>query len=77
MTGPQKLVEARVWGQGLTILTILALAGVTTIPTPGDAIKKLHEDDNQHSWIDTLEADQPELKEVLDVEKHKSRDVQK
>lgn len=71
MTGAQKLVQARVWGQGLTVASILGLAALSSIPTPGDEIEKLHKKETQSSWMQTLEMEQPELKAVLEPEKAK------
>lgn len=69
LTGAQKLVQARVWGQGLAVAAIVGLGLVTQIPTPGDELDKLHRADTQHSWIHTLEVENPDLKETLEPEK--------
>lgn len=73
MTGAQKLVQARVWGQSLTLASIIGFAALSQISTPGDAIEKLRESESQHSWIASLELEQPELKGVLSGDKDKKK----
>lgn len=48
----QKLVQTRVWAQGITLASLVAMAGITQIPSAGDKIlyKRNHAAD--HSWRD-------------------------
>lgn len=46
----QKLVQARVWAQGLTVASLIGIAALTTIPSAGDTLlSKSHSADDQ-SW---------------------------
>ena len=46
----QKLVQARVWAQGLTVASLIGMAAVTQIPSAGDdLVSKSHTADD-HSW---------------------------
>lgn len=46
----QKLVQARVWAQGLTVASLIGMAAITQIPSAGDALlSKTHSVDDQ-SW---------------------------
>lgn len=46
----QKLVQARVWAQGLTLASLLIMAGITHIPTAGDKILEQERTSGDHSW---------------------------
>ncbi|CAD6883997.1 unnamed protein product [Tilletia controversa] len=50
MSAAQRLVQARVWAQGVTLISLLGLAGVSQIPSPGDKILKYEKEASQHSW---------------------------
>lgn len=52
MSFAQKLVQTRVWAQGLTLGSLLAMAAITQIPSEGDKILKEREDATDHSWKD-------------------------
>ncbi|KAJ8087014.1 Replication factor C, subunit RFC4 [Marasmius tenuissimus] len=58
-TGPQKVVQARMWAQGLTI-GILIAAGALKHGQRADTAAKKYED---HSWRDVLEQQEKEKKE--------------
>lgn len=77
MTGPQKLVQARVWAQGATVAAILGMAALSQVPTPGDEIEKLREANQQHSWMQSLEYEQPSLKHALQQVKEQQGQEQK
>lgn len=61
MTTAQKGMQARVWGQGLTVAAIIGLGLLSQVPTPGDKIQELQEAHRQHSWMHSLASQQPEL----------------
>ncbi|EPQ31386.1 uncharacterized protein PFL1_00721 [Pseudozyma flocculosa PF-1] len=48
----QKLVQARVWAQGLTLASLIGMAAITQIPSEGDKIIKQHKEATEHSWKD-------------------------
>lgn len=48
----QKLVQARVWAQGLTVASLVGMAAITQIPSAGDKIIQQHNDAAEHSWRD-------------------------
>ncbi|PWY97150.1 hypothetical protein BCV70DRAFT_80131 [Testicularia cyperi] len=48
----QKLVQARVWAQGLTLASLVGMAAITQIPSEGDKIIKYQKEANDHSWRD-------------------------
>lgn len=50
MTFAQKLVQARVWAQGITLASLVGMAAITQIPSAGDRIIKQHKEANDHSW---------------------------
>lgn len=54
MSFPQKLVQTRVWAQGLTVATLLGMAAITQIPSAGDKILKQRERAADHSWQDFI-----------------------
>ncbi|KAF9266269.1 hypothetical protein L218DRAFT_1075240 [Marasmius fiardii PR-910] len=58
-TGPQKIVQARMWAQGLTI-GILIAAGALKHGQRKNSLEKQQED---HSWRDVLEQQERERKE--------------
>lgn len=51
---PQKIVQARVYAQGITLASLLGMAALSTIPFAGDQIiqEKIHA--SEHSWRDVL-----------------------
>lgn len=46
----QKIVQARVWAQGLTLASLLVMAGVTQLPTEADKLMEEEADRANHSW---------------------------
>lgn len=50
MTFAQKLVQARVWAQGITLASLVGMAAITQIPSAGDKIIKAHKEAADHSW---------------------------
>ncbi|KAJ1023129.1 hypothetical protein NDA16_003282 [Ustilago loliicola] len=50
MTFAQKLVQARVWAQGITLASLVSMAAITQIPSAGDKIIKQHKEAADHSW---------------------------
>lgn len=50
----QKIVQARVWAQGLTVASLLLMAGVSRIPTAGDQLMKEEHEMTNHSWRDMI-----------------------
>jgi len=55
-TVAQRLVQARVWAQGLTIASLLAMAGITTIPSAGDKLIAEQADAKNHTWESVIKA---------------------
>lgn len=53
----QKIVQARVWAQGLTLASLLVMAGVTQIPTEADKLLEEEAKKANHSWRDMLQED--------------------
>lgn len=54
MSFSQKLVQTRVWAQGLTLASLLGMAFITQIPSAGDKILKEREQASDHSWQDFI-----------------------
>jgi len=54
MSFSQKLVQTRVWAQGFTLASLLAMAAITQIPTEGDKILRRREEAGEHSWRDFI-----------------------
>lgn len=52
MSFSQKLVQTRVWAQGLTLASLLGMAAITQIPSAGDHILREREQAADHSWKD-------------------------
>ncbi|KDN38571.1 hypothetical protein K437DRAFT_259359 [Tilletiaria anomala UBC 951] len=50
----QKLVQARVWAQGLTLASLVGMAAITQIPSAGDRIIESHLHAKEHSWKDYI-----------------------
>ncbi|KAK0520195.1 Replication factor C, subunit RFC4 [Tilletia horrida] len=50
LSGAQKLVQARVYAQGITLASLLGLAGISQIPSAGDKILNYEKEASQHSW---------------------------
>lgn len=50
MTFAQKLVQARVWAQGITLASLVGMAAITQIPSAGDKIIRRNKEANDHSW---------------------------
>lgn len=46
----QKIVQARVWAQGLTLASLLIMAGVTQLPTEADKLMEEESERANHSW---------------------------
>jgi hypothetical protein len=51
-TVTQKIVQVRVWAQGITLATLVGLAAVTSIKGKGDHILEEREHASDHSWKD-------------------------
>ncbi|KAJ1034703.1 uncharacterized protein UBRO_05954 [Ustilago bromivora] len=54
MSFAQKLVQARVWAQGITLASLVGMAAITQIPSAGDKIIKQHKEAADHSWREFL-----------------------
>lgn len=54
MSFSQKLVQTRVWAQGFTLASLLAMAAITQIPSAGDKILEEREHAAEHSWKDFM-----------------------
>ncbi|KAN0061308.1 Replication factor C, subunit RFC4 [Thecaphora frezii] len=50
----QKLVQARVWAQGLTLASLVGMAAITQIPSEGDKLIRHHKEAANHSWRDFI-----------------------
>jgi hypothetical protein len=52
MSFAQKLVQARVWAQGITVASMIGVAALTAIPSKGDKIIKADKDvaNYTNSW---------------------------
>ncbi|KAK0548823.1 Replication factor C, subunit RFC4 [Tilletia horrida] len=50
LSGAQRLVQARVWAQGITLASLVGLAGISRIPSAGDKLLQYEKDENLHSW---------------------------
>ncbi|CAO1629797.1 unnamed protein product [Sympodiomycopsis kandeliae] len=50
----QKLVQARVYAQGLTLASLLGMAAITSIPSAGDKIIEEHNHASDHSWKEMI-----------------------
>ncbi|PWN52341.1 hypothetical protein IE53DRAFT_385208 [Violaceomyces palustris] len=48
----QKLVQARVWAQGLTLISLVSMAAITQIPSAGDRLLEQRQHASDHSWKD-------------------------
>ena len=57
----QKLVQARVWAQGLTLASLVGMAAITQIPSAGDKIIEQKAHANEHSWMDYIPQDEKDL----------------
>lgn len=53
----QKLVQARVWAQGLTLASLVGMAVISQIPSEGDKIIKAQKTAQDHSWMDFVPPD--------------------
>lgn len=51
----QKLVQTRVWAQGITLASLVAMAGITQIPSAGDKILYQRNHAADHSWRDFVQ----------------------
>lgn len=59
----QKLVQARVWAQGITLASLVAMAGITQIPSAGDKILQEKQDADKHSWMEYMPKEEDENKQ--------------
>lgn len=50
----QKLVQARVYAQGLTLASLLGMAAITSIPSAGDKLIEEQSHAGEHSWRDMI-----------------------
>ncbi len=50
----QKLVQARVYAQGLTLAALVGMAGITQIPSAGDKILRQKKEADKHSWMEYI-----------------------
>lgn len=60
MSFSQKLVQTRVWAQGITLASLLGMAAITQIPSAGDKILEERHHAADHSWRDFVDADSSE-----------------
>lgn len=58
LTFPQKLVQARMWAQGLTVTVLVASAGLSQVKTQKDG----HKMPVDHTWKDFI--GEKDLKQV-------------
>ncbi|UZJ56710.1 hypothetical protein CBS101457_006030 [Exobasidium rhododendri] len=54
MSFSQKLVQTRVWAQGLTLASLVGMAAITQIPSAGDRILREREESHDHGWRDYI-----------------------
>jgi hypothetical protein len=54
MSFAQKLVQTRVWAQGLTLASLLGMAAITQIPSAGDKLLRARDQSADHSWQDFI-----------------------
>ncbi|PWN32794.1 uncharacterized protein FA14DRAFT_181472 [Meira miltonrushii] len=59
----QKLVQTRVWAQGITLASLVAMAGITQIPSAGDKLLYKRDHAADHSWRDFVK-DSPSSQEA-------------
>lgn len=57
MSFAQKLVQARVYAQGLTLASLVGMAAITSIPSAGDKLIEEHAHAGDHSWRDMIQDD--------------------
>ncbi|KIS67873.1 uncharacterized protein UMAG_03929 [Mycosarcoma maydis] len=57
MSFAQKLVQARVWAQGITLASLVGMAAITQIPSKGDSIIRQHKEAADHSWREFVPSD--------------------
>ncbi|WFD32450.1 Replication factor C, subunit RFC4 [Malassezia sp. CBS 17886] len=50
----QKIVQARVWAQGLTVACMLGMAAVSQIPCAGDVLREEAHEHENHSWRNVI-----------------------
>ncbi|WFD04706.1 Replication factor C, subunit RFC4 [Malassezia vespertilionis] len=50
----QKLVQTRVWAQGLTIVSLIGMASLTHLPSAGDKLLEEEKLAEEHSWSDII-----------------------
>ena len=63
MTTAQKIVQARVWAQGLTVASMLGMAAITTIPTAGDKYISEEKKQGEDAWMAIVAKTEQEMKE--------------
>lgn len=56
MTVAQRLVQARMWAQGLTIASLIGMAAITQIPSKGDALIEEQHAQQMSSWEQVIAA---------------------
>lgn len=54
MSAWQKLLQARVWAQGVTLSGALGMAGLSSIPNAGDELAKTRQQQEHESWKSLL-----------------------
>lgn len=63
MTMAQKIVQARVWAQGLTVASMLGMAAISTIPLAGDKFIADEKKQSDDSWMAIAAKTEQEMKE--------------
>ncbi|WFD35741.1 Replication factor C, subunit RFC4 [Malassezia cuniculi] len=54
----QKIVQARVWAQGLTVASMIGMAAITTIPSAGDKYLENQKNEARSSWEQIVDQSQ-------------------
>jgi hypothetical protein len=73
MSFAQKLVQTRVWAQGITLASLVAMAGITQIPSAGDKILYERDHASDHSWRDFIHEDDDDDAEAVSCDDDRAR----
>ncbi|WFD44125.1 (R)-2-hydroxyglutarate--pyruvate transhydrogenase [Malassezia psittaci] len=71
----QKIVQARVWAQGLTLASLLVMAGVTQFPTEADELLEEEAQQANHSWRNLIHEDNDMKSRVVVLHDDNQREV--
>ncbi|WFD00378.1 (R)-2-hydroxyglutarate--pyruvate transhydrogenase [Malassezia yamatoensis] len=71
----QKIVQARVWAQGLTLASLLVMAGVTQFPTEADKLLEEEAQQANHSWKNLIGEDNDMKDRVVVLRENNEREV--